>query len=228
VFVPNPTSYRAGISRLGGNPFTLPSFLDLLVVFFNDPWRLSVLYPSLPLRPLSRSPSVPPNFPRHYPQLDSQPNLKVSPPVVTRPTPEIMPALGPLSLLLLVPAPPRQYLKTRVPPRAEHFRVQLAVQAQIFSAVHTPTGSYPLHHSFTLPTPFSSSFPLPMPLVVRLRLLRMFRHIYTTARPCTPHFRSSPCRKTPHMIRTDTLIHSLSLVTVLHAIPCKTARANYL
>jgi len=175
VFVP--TSDRAGISRLGGNPFTL-LFLTCLSYFFNDPWRLSVPYPSLPLRPLSPSLSVPPNFPRHYPLLDSQPSLKVSPPVVTRPTPEIMPALGPLSLLLPVPVLPLQYLKTQVPRRAEHFRVQSAVQPpQILSAVHTPTESYPLHHFSTLPIPVSSSFPLPMPLVVRLWLLRMFRHI---------------------------------------------------
>jgi hypothetical protein len=176
--ISNPTSDRAGISRLGGNPVHSPLFLRLACrIFFNDPWRLSVLYPSLPLRPLSPSLSVPPNFPRPYLQLDSQPNLKVSPPVVTRPTPEIMPALGPLSLLLPVPVPPRLYLKTRVPQRAEHSRAQLAVQARILSAVHTPTEYYPLHHSSTLPIPVSSSFPLPMPLVVRLRRLRMFRHI---------------------------------------------------
>src|SRR6266403_3913358 len=106
-----------------------------------------------------------------------------------------MPALGPLSLLLPVPVPPRQYLKTRVPRRAEHSRVQV-VQAQFLSAVHTPTESYPLPHFSTLPIPVSSSCPLPMHLVVRLWLLRMSRHIYTTARLFTPHFRSSFCRMT--------------------------------
>ena len=88
-----------------------------------------------------------------------------------------------------------------------------------------PTESQPtiLPHS---PTPVSSSFRLPMTLVVRLWLPCIFCHIYTTTRPRTPQFRGRPCRKSRHMICTDTPIHSLSLVTTLHVTPPKNARVN--
>lgn len=88
-----------------------------------------------------------------------------------------------------------------------------------------PTESQPtiLPHS---PTPVSSSFRLPMTLVVRLWLPCIFCHINTTTRPRTPQFRGRPCRKSRHMICTDTPIHSLSLVSTLHVTPPKNARVN--